>query len=283
MKNAYGISLLLGFLLASRLHADSKPVPVAADVAFGPHPHQLVDIYVPATGSGPFPVLVWYGGIWEPAKHVPDLNRFLPEGIAVIGAETRTLTDGMNDKAVPPVSYLMNDACRAVQFVRLNAAKWNLDPQRIAAGGSSQGALPALYVGGATDHAEPTSGDPVARVSSRVTCVAAHRSQPSIDPKRMQEWVPGVMWGAPALGCGFEESLKRRDELLPFIEKRSPDALLRKGAAPVYFENNWGLARTCSSSRTAATVFGPTSRTTRPPNRTRTRSRRPCSHSSISI
>ena len=243
MKNNYGISLLLGILLASSLHADSKPVPVAADVSYGPHPHQLVDIYVPATGSGPFPVLVWYGGIWEPAKHVPDLNRFLPEGIAVIGVETRTLTDGMNDKAVPPVSCLMNDACRVVQFVRLNAAKWNLDPQRIAAGGSSQGALPALFVGGATDYADPTSGDPVARVSSRVTCVAAHRSQPSIDPKRMQEWVPGVKWGAPALGCGFEESLKRRDELLPFIEKWSPDALLRKGAAPVYFENNWGLTQ----------------------------------------
>jgi hypothetical protein len=57
----------------------------------------------------------------------------------------------------------------------------------------------------------------------------------------MQEWVPGVKWGAPALGCSFEDSLKRRDELLPIIEKWSPEALLHKDAAPIYFENNWGL------------------------------------------
>lgn len=73
-------------------------------------------------------MLIWYGGIWEPSKHVPDLHRFFPAHVAVIGVETRTLTEGMSEKASPPVSYVMNDACRAVQFVRLNAVKWNLDP-----------------------------------------------------------------------------------------------------------------------------------------------------------
>jgi len=118
----------------------------------------------------------------------------------VIGVELRTLTDGVSEKANPPVSHVMDDACRAVQLVRLNAAKWNLDPQRIAVGGGSQGALLALYVGCSVDRSDEKSGDPVARISSKVTCVAAYRSQPSIDPKRMQEWVPGVQWGAPALG-----------------------------------------------------------------------------------
>jgi hypothetical protein len=59
----------------------------------------------------------------------------------------------------------------------------------------------------------------------------------------MQEWVPGVKWGAPALGCSFEESLKRRDELLPVIARWSPDALLHTGTPPLYFENEWGLTR----------------------------------------
>ncbi|MDB5391918.1 MAG: hypothetical protein JWM11_7564 [Planctomycetaceae bacterium] len=225
------------------LCAAPKPVPTHVDVAYGSHPHEILDIHLPTTGSGPFPVLIWYGGIWEPSKHVPDLNRFLPEQIAVIGVETRTLNDGMKDKVHPPVSYVMNDACRAVQFIRLNAAKWNLDSQRIAVGGGSQGALPALYVGCVADRADSKSNDPVERASSKVTCVAAYRSQPSIDPQQMQEWVPGVKWGAPALGFSFEESLKRRDELLPYIKSWSPDALLRKGAAPIYFENNWGLTQ----------------------------------------
>lgn len=220
-----------------------KPIPTQADVTYGPSPHQLMDIYLPTNGVGPFPVLLWFGGIWQPSKHVPDLNRFLPEKIAVIGVELRTLNDGQQEQANPPVAYVMQDACRAVQFVRLNATQWNLDAQRIAVGGSSQGALPALYVGCAGEHADPTSKDPVARVSTQVTCVGAHRSQPSIDPQRMQAWVPGVKWGAPALGCSFEESLKRRDELRSLIEKWSPDALLHKGAAPIYFENNWGLTQ----------------------------------------
>jgi acetyl esterase/lipase len=225
------------------LHAAPPRVPTLADVAYGPHPHQILDIYLPTNGTGPFPVMIWFGGIWQPKKGVPDLNHFLPAQIAVIAVETRTLNDGMEAKAPAPVAYLMNDACRAVQFVRLNAARWNLDPQRIAMGGSSQGALPALYVGCAGDRADPASPDPVERVSSLITCVGAHRSQPSIDPQRMQAWVPGVVWGAPALGCTFEESLKRYDALRPLIAKWSPDALLHRGAAPIYFENNWGLTR----------------------------------------
>ncbi len=203
----------------------------------------MLDVYLPPEGNGPFPVVVWYGGIWKPAKHAARLDYFLPAGCAVVAVETRTLADAMEDKASAPVAYVMNDACRAVQFVRLHAADWNLDPERIAVGGGSQGALPALYVGCSADRAQPDAADPVARESTRVTCVAAYRSQPTIDPQRMQAWEPGVEWGAPALGLKFAESKAQREELLPLIRAWSPDALLHKGAAPIYFENNWGLTR----------------------------------------
>jgi hypothetical protein len=186
---------------------------------------------------------VWFGGFWEPAKHVPDLDKFLPAGVAVVGVESRTLTDAMNDKANPPIAYPMDDACRAVQFVRMNATRWNIDPDRIATGGGSQGALPALYVGCVPDRADLKSVDPVLRESTKVACVAAYRSQPSIDPRRMQEWVPGVKWGAPAFGVGFDESLARRDEYLPVILRYSPENLLHRGSAAIYFENNWGLTQ----------------------------------------
>lgn len=224
--------------------ANPKPAPTFADVAYGPSPNQLLDVYIPPQGAGPFAALVWYGGIWKPAKSAPDPNRFLPKGVAVIAVETRTMSEPRPvANGDPPIAVVMNDACRVVQFVRLNAAKWNLDPRRIAVGGGSQGSLPALYVGCAGEGADPKSNDPVERESTRVACVAAYRSQPSIDPRRMQEWVPGVKWGAPALGCSFEESLKRRDALQPLISRWSPDALLNKDAAPIYFEYNWGLTR----------------------------------------
>jgi acetyl esterase/lipase len=117
----------------------------------------------------------------------------------------RTMKDAIRDKSSPPISGCLLDSRRAVQFVRLHSAEWNLNPDRIAVAGSSQGALPALYVGCAGQKADPGSTDPVERVSTKVTCVGAWRSQPSIDPKRMQEWVPGVQWGVPAWRCTFAD------------------------------------------------------------------------------
>ncbi len=237
--------------------AQAKPAPNHADVSYGLHPHQRLDIYLPPTGSGPYPVVLWFGGIWKPAKHPARLDFFGKARCAVIAVQTRTMTDAMEDKVSPPISYVANDACRAVQFVRLNAGRWQLDPQRIAVGGGSQGALPALYVACAGERAEPRSSDPVERVSTRVTCAAAYRSQPTIDPKRMQEWVPGVEWGAPALGCSFQESLKRREELLPIIARWSPDALLHRGVPPLYFENEWGLTQPKDVTETNYKVHSP--------------------------
>jgi acetyl esterase/lipase len=175
----------------------------------------------------------------------------------VIAVETRTMSEPRPANGDPPIALVLNDACRAVQFVRLNAAKWNIDPRRIAVGGGSQGSFPALYVGCSADRADPKSTDPVERVSTKVICVAAYRSQPTIDPKRMQEWVHGVKWGAPAPGYTFEESLKRRDELLPLLSRWSPDYLLSKDAAPIYFENEWGFTRPATVTEADYTVHSP--------------------------
>lgn len=256
MTSAAAVFLGLS-LLASVSAAPPKPAPAKADVSYGPHPHELLDVYLPPEGSGPFPVLVWFGGLWKPSKGVPDLNRFFPAHCAVVGVQTRVMGDAADDKVSPPVSVCLLDARRAVQFVRLHAAEWNLDPQRIAVAGGSQGTLPALYVGCAGEKADATSGDPVERISTKVTCVGAWRSQPSIDPKQMQEWVPGVEWGAPSFGCSFADSLKRRDEFLPQISQWSPDALVNKDTPPIYFENNWGLTQPENVTLTDYRVHSP--------------------------
>lgn len=239
------ILFVVALIFASTLAAAPPPTPTPThqNIPYGPHANQIVDIYLPEKGDGPFPVVVWYGGIWKPAKHAARPPYFLERGIAVVAVQTRTMNDAVADKVDVPVSYVLDDACRVIQFLRANAAKWKLDPERIATGGGSQGALPALYVGCSADRADANASDPIARQSTRVVGVAAYRCQPTIDPRRMQEWVPGVKWGAPALGMSFEDSLKRRDELKPLLAKWSPDWLLHKGAAPIYFENEWGLTK----------------------------------------
>ncbi len=235
------MSLILCLALGSLGLADD-PQPTHASVSYGPHPHQLVDVYLPP-GEGPFPVLIWYGRLWEPGVAVPPVKRMFASKVACVGVRTRVMKDAIADKIEPPVSVCLLDARRALQFVKLHAKEWKLDPDKVVVAGSSQGALPALYVACAGEKADPNSSDPVERISTKVACAGAHRSQPSIDPKRMQGWEPGVEWGAPAFGCSFAESLKRRDEFLPWIEKWSPDYLLSPDDPPIYFENNWGLTQ----------------------------------------
>ncbi len=202
-----------------------------------------MDLYLPTAVTKPCPVVIWYGGLWKPTKGGVFSDTLLRHGCAIVCVESRTLEDGVADKIPAPIVYPMSDACRAVQFVRLHAAEWNLDPQKIAVAGSSQGTLPALYVGCSPDHANPNATNALDRVSTKVVGVGAWRSQPSIDPQQMQEWVPGVVWGPPALGCTFPESLARRSQLLPVIEKWSPEAQLNSTSAPTYFEYDWGLTK----------------------------------------
>lgn len=250
------LALVMRFL-ADAIRHPRQPLPSHAEVPYGPARHQILDLYLPEAPERPSPVLVWFGGVWQAGKGAPALDRFLKAGVAVAAVETRTMNDAMREGGAPPISFVMNDAARAVQFLRHHAADWKLDPKRIAAGGSSQGALPALYLGCAGELARTDAADPVERESTLIFGVGAHRSQPSIDPQRMQEWVPGVKWGAPALGMSFEESLTRREELQPLLRKWSPDALLHRGAAPIYFENNWPLTQPAGVAETDYKVHSP--------------------------
>lgn len=236
--------LMTLFCLAFKSDA-AQPIPTFADISYGPFPHQLLDIYIPAQTKkpGPYPVVMWFGGIWKSSKGTAGEYHILADSCAVVAVEMRSMTDATDDKVAVPISYVLLDARRAVQFVRLHAKEYNLNPDKIATGGSSQGVLPALYVACAGDKANPRSNDAVERMSTKITCVAGLIGQSSIDPKVMQEWVPGVEWGAPALGCTFAESLAKRDQLLPIISQWSPDALLSKDAPPIYFINNWGLTK----------------------------------------
>ena len=144
-------TLLLTFCLVIAIAAPAfpaapKPVPTKADIPYGSHPHQLLDLYLPPKGNAPFPVVIWFGNLWQPGKRAP-IDHFLPKAARRSPWRCGRWAMPSKNKISPPVSVCLLDARRAVQFVRLHAAEWNLDPNRIAVGGGSQGALPALYVG----------------------------------------------------------------------------------------------------------------------------------------
>jgi hypothetical protein len=84
-----------------------------------------------------------------------------------------------------------------VQFLRYKAKDWNLDPTRFACAGGSAGAGMALWIGFHKDLADPRSDDPVARQSTRLTCVAVFDAQTSYDARWIKEHLPGKAFMVP--------------------------------------------------------------------------------------
>jgi acetyl esterase/lipase len=71
------------------------------------------------------------------------------------------------------VPEIRDDCNRAVRFIRHNAKKYQIDPQRIGAGGLSSGGVLALLLGTAPQPANANAEDPVDRMDSGVQAVAA--------------------------------------------------------------------------------------------------------------
>lgn len=88
--------------------------------------------------------------------------RLGPMGISVFGLKSRVgagSTDARRDALL--------DVERALGLLRSHAAEWRLDPGRIGTASWSAGSHLALMLAGTFDEGEPTSGDPVERMSSR--------------------------------------------------------------------------------------------------------------------
>lgn len=228
--------------------ADALP-PTIAELAYGSHFHQTLDLWAPKS-KDPTPVLVYlHGGGWAAEdksnvhQHI-DVRAFLDAGIAVASVNYRLLQDAAAAKIKPPIQWPIADAARAVQFLRSQAEKWNLEPRRFAATGVSAGAISSLWLAFHDDLADPASNDPVARQSTRLIAVAGKAPPTSLDPKQMREWIPNSIFGGHPFGFAltqsraetFEQFLAARDSLLPEIQRYSPYALVTADAPPVFVE-----------------------------------------------
>lgn len=127
-------------------------------------PAEQLDLYLPAAGARPAPLLIWiHGGGWRtgdksqitgfagssikapppgPCRdivqvQVPDLAELLAKGYAVAAVNYRLTQD--------PVAAAQ-DAKAAVRFLRANAQRLRLDPDRFAAWGDSAGGYSALIL-----------------------------------------------------------------------------------------------------------------------------------------
>jgi acetyl esterase/lipase len=223
------------------------PNPTEYDVAYGPHPKQVIHFWK-AESDKPTPVLLFiHGGGWTGGGRMSGLSGMLPAmlkaGISVVSVEYRFIAEATADGVVPPVKGPLHDAARALQFVRSKAAEWNLDKTRIAASGGSAGACSSLWLAFHPDLADPNSSAPVARESTRLLCAAVDGAQTTLDPQQMFEWTPNSSYGGHAFGfkgdpekklTAFAECLANREKILPWIAEYSPYALVTSDDPPVF-------------------------------------------------
>lgn len=137
--------------LVSPLHTFNTLVPkdgdsreAAADIAFGSHERQRLDVYEPRNmGPGPHPVIVWfYGGSWDSGtRHGYD---FVGRALAAQGFVT-VIPDY---RLVPEVRFpgFVEDGAEAVRWVQENIGDYGGDASRIVLGGHSAGAYIAAML-----------------------------------------------------------------------------------------------------------------------------------------
>jgi len=191
------------------------PSPTFGDLDYAPPEpatsvgHKL-DLYLPLPGKTPFPIVIWTAGsAWmgDTGKRQAEIvaAQLLPRGIAVAGVSVRS-----SSQAVFPAQ--VHDIKAALRWVRANATKYSLDPNRVGIMGSSSGGWSAVMAAstGNLSHLEGTVG--VTGHSSAVQAAVAF--YPPTDFLSMDAWaIRKCTPGARELG--FKEGYCHDDETSP--------------------------------------------------------------------
>lgn len=214
---------------------DATPA-TCTDVPYGGHFRQTLDVWLAGSGK-PTPLIFYIHGGGYAAHDKTDIHQHLDvadllrSGISVASINYRFLVDASAAEVNPPVQWPLQDAARALQFVRSKAAEWNLDKTRIAATGVSAGGCSSLWLAMHDDMGNAKSDDPIARESTRVLFTATKAPQPSLDPKELAEWIPNSNYGGHLFGYkqktrpdSFADFLANRDRHVNDILLYSPIA-----------------------------------------------------------
>jgi acetyl esterase len=236
--------------------AGGKPKPDVQSARYGPHPRNVIDLWK-ARADAPTPLVVFIhgGGFRQGDKSQLSaslLNRCLGAGISVAAINYR-LTD------TAPFPAQMQDGARAVQVLRSKAAEWHLDPTRVAATGGSAGAGMSLWLGFHDDLADPKSADPVARQSTRLTCMAVLGAQTSYDPRWIKANIGGRAHEHPALlpFYGLKPDELDTPKAHTMYEEASPMTYVSADDPPVFLYYNESKAPVPADAKPGVGIHHP--------------------------
>jgi acetyl esterase/lipase len=154
-----------------------------------------LDLYCPEKVSGPAPVIVWiHGGAWRRGgKRKCPAVALVPDGYAVASIDYRL-------SSTAPFPAQIEDCKAAVRWLRANAAKYNLDADRIGVWGMSAGGHLAALLGTSGGVPELEGSGDNMQYSSRVQAVCAVAGPidlpalTNVGPKRMSA-IEGLLGG----------------------------------------------------------------------------------------
>lgn len=143
---AVGAAALISGCTPLRLINELAPTDTyrrTADLAYGPHPRQRLDLYAPVNAAGQAPVVVFfYGGSWRSGSRADYL--FVGEALASRGC----LAAVADYRLHPEVRFpgFIHDSAAAVAWVRSHAVAHGGDARRVFVMGHSAGAYNAAMV-----------------------------------------------------------------------------------------------------------------------------------------
>jgi acetyl esterase len=180
----------------------SRPAPTHADVSYGPHERNKLDLWLAKSDTPTALVVFIHGGGFvngsKAAAHASMIKGCLEAGVSFMAINYRF-------RPSAPIQDILRDCARAIQFVRANATRYNIDPQRIASYGGSAGAGTSLWLAFHPDLADPASKDPILRQSSRIVAAGAINGQATYHLRRWPEFLgaPAESWDRPGEVSGF--------------------------------------------------------------------------------
>ena len=165
-------STLVGIVLMLATWAHAANVSITADVVYGHKDGMALvyDVFAPAKHNGAAVLFMVSGGWfsrWVPPEQRQGwIQHLLDEGFTVF-----TVHHGSAPRFKVPDAVA--DVRRAVRHVRMNATRFDIDPDRLGAFGGSAGGHLSLMLGLASDDGDEAAEDPVLRLSNRIQAVVA--------------------------------------------------------------------------------------------------------------
>ena len=164
---------------------------VLKDVKYGDHKRNKLDIWL-ANSKENTPLLIFIhgggfvGGNKESAYKKNNFNRFnklLNNNISFATINYRFMNneDGILSS--------LHDAKRALQYIKYNHEKFNIDKSKIGLMGSSAGATSSLWIGFNDDMSDNNSDDPIEKENTNVICMVGIAAAHSMDLRRWRDMI----------------------------------------------------------------------------------------------